>query len=210
MIDIASIREKILTDDAFVLAETKKLQYLYGLKHEIRYDLSRAQHDYSESVAEHIYAMHMISDYFLPLEDLDQVLDQTKVKTMISWHDMDELETGDKVSWKKTAADIESEKTAWTAVIPHIPDLLRETVIKAVGEYENLTSPEAKFVKGIDKIEPLFQMYNEKGKQWSHTMGMKRFDADRIKQPYIESFPCMQRFTDVIHDQMEREGFFTD
>lgn len=207
--NIVDTQKKILTDNVFVLSETEKIQYLYGLKHEIRYDLERAAADYSESVAEHIYAMHIISDYFLPLEDPENKLDIAKVKTMITWHDMDELETGDKISWKKTAADIESEKTAWKAVLPHLPELVRDTVILAVEEYENLSTPEAKFVKGIDKIEPLFHMYNAKGKAWSLSMKMTRYDADRIKLKYIEQFPYMQRFTSVVHDAMEAEGFFT-
>gem|GEM_PF-5548305 len=39
-------------------------------------------------------------------------------------------------------------------------------------------------------------------------MGLTREDADRIKRPYIEHFPYMSRFTNVVHDQMEKEGFF--
>jgi len=204
----ADIQQKILTDDDFVLSETKKIQYLYGLKHEIRYDLSRPNMDFSESVAEHVYGMHIISDYFLPLEDPEGLLDIAKIKTIITWHDMDELETGDKVSWKKTAADIESEKTAWMEVVPHLPDLVKDTVTRAVEDYESLASPEARFVKGVDKVEPLFQIYNHKGKEWSLNASMTRDDADRIKTQFIKDFPYMQRFTTVVHDAMEREGFF--
>ena len=210
MTDIAPTREKILTDDAFVLEETKKIQYLFGLKHEIRYGLDRTAHDFTESVAEHVYAMHIVSDYFLPLEKGAADLNISEIRQMITWHDIDELETGDTISWKKTPEQIANEKTAWQAVIPKLPTHISQVVSAVVSNYETRTTAEAKFVKAIDKVEPIFHLYTPNGKRWCEEVGMTRHNADRVKLPFVKEFPLIERFIMVVHDQMEKEGFFVD
>ena len=50
-----------------IMEDLKRLQYLYGLKKEIRYAQTRTQDDSTESVAEHIYGMHICGVYFLAL-----------------------------------------------------------------------------------------------------------------------------------------------
>jgi 5'-deoxynucleotidase YfbR-like HD superfamily hydrolase len=206
--DIATIREKILSDDAFVLAETKKIQYLFGLKYEIRYGLERTPEDFTESVADHVYAMHIVSDYFLPIEQNTSNLNIPRMRQMITWHDIDELETGDVISWQKSPEQIANEEIAWQEVLPHIPAHLSETVTDVVGDYESRISLEAKYVKAIDKVEPIFHLYTAKGKAWSQGVGLTRNNADRVKLPHVKEFPYIKRFIDVVHNQMESEGFF--
>lgn len=72
MEQLEQIRKNILESDEFVLSETGKIQYLYGLKHETRYIVERNEDVASESVAEHVYALHILADYFLPLEDIER------------------------------------------------------------------------------------------------------------------------------------------
>ena len=79
--------------DEEVLEEVKKIQYLYTLKREIRYAETRC--DETESVAEHIYGMHICAMYFLPLEDPLCTWDKSRIFQMITLHDIDEIETGD-------------------------------------------------------------------------------------------------------------------
>lgn len=204
--NIDDTREKILHNDAFVLSEVKKLQYFYGLKYEIRYDQDRGEHVYSESVAEHVYAMNLLADYFLALEDTQ--LDSNQIRQTITWHDMDELKTGDIISWKKTPEQVAHEQEAWQAVVPELPDILQNQVSTLVADYEQQRTAEGKFVKAIDKIEPLFHLYNAAGKTWCTDQKLTRHDSERIKYPYIAFSPYIERFCTVIHDAMEQEGFF--
>ena len=60
------IVEKIMTDEAFVLHEINTLASYYQLKHTIRWAHTRTE-DETESVAEHIFGMHILIDYFYPL-----------------------------------------------------------------------------------------------------------------------------------------------
>ena len=62
-----------------VLADLNRLQYLYRLKEVIRYDEERTEIDTSESVAEHVYGMFILTEYFLPLEDPDKQLSKERI-----------------------------------------------------------------------------------------------------------------------------------
>lgn len=207
---VSEIREKILTDDEFVMSETKKLRYARKLKEVIRYDLERDDHDFTESVAEHTHTMQVIADYFLRLEPKAASLDWLKVKTMITWHDMDEIETGDTVSWKKSPEDIAAERVAWKATVIHLPEILIEDISSIVDEYEALESGEAKFVKAIDKLDPLFYIHSDNGKKWMRERDLDFTTSEQHKIKHIEPFPIMKRFMDVIHAKMIEENFFKD
>ena len=113
---LQAIREQILTSEDFVLSELRRIQYTYTLKHVIRYGIDRTEEYETESVAEHIYGLHVLADYFLPLEDLDSVMNQRRVHDLIQYHDIDEIETGDIVSYLKTDKDREEGKQALTTV----------------------------------------------------------------------------------------------
>lgn len=195
------------TED-FVLEELKKIQYLFGLKRVIRYAEDRTDDDSTESVAEHVYAMHVLADYFLPLEDSSQLLNWKKVHDMIRYHDIDELETGDKVGYLKTSADRANETPAAERVIKNMPASLQATVSALIEEYDALSSAEAKFVKAIDRIEPMFHLYDKRGKAVLERLGTTRAQNDSIKTKYVAPYPFIKRFFEVGTNAMEKEGFF--
>lgn len=191
-----------------ILNAVAEIQYLYGLKYEIRYELTRRQEDFSESVAEHIYGMHVICQFFLPLEDTRSEWDHNKIRQIITWHDIDEVETGDMIGWKKTAADRAREKEAGDRVVARMPKIFREEVGALLDEYNKQETIEARFVKAIDKIEPLFHIYNPKGKALAHNVGLTFDASNRIKEPYVASFPHIKHYSETIQAIMAEEGFF--
>jgi len=154
--------------------------------------------------------MHILADYFLMLEDPECKMNHLDIKTTISWHDMDELETGDKISWKKTLEDIAKELTAWKDALIHIPELLQEKISLLIEQYESKSTDEAKFVKAIDKFEPLVHMLDPLGR--ARYIGLKiKFNlAESHKIPHIKPFPYMNRFMTVIHQEMRKQGYFAD
>lgn len=203
-----NIQEKILADDAFVIEETKKLQYLYGLKNEIRYNATRAEEIETESVAEHVYGMHILATYFLLLEDEDKKMDWQKVFEMVTFHDIDEVETGDMIGYLKTPEIRANETTAALRVIGKSPTVIKERVSSLLHEYDELKSAEAIFVKAIDRIEPIFHLLNENGRKIIKKNHTTREQSDSIKRAYVESYPYMKRFFEVLSDQMEKESYY--
>ena len=188
-------KEKILDD-------VKKLRYFYKLKEVTRYNTPRVAEDDTESVAEHLYGMQLLTHYFFPLEDVAGILDRGKVSALITMHDIDEIETGDYVSYIKTEAHRIEAEAAMPKVLSMAPEHLTETITNLVHEYETQETAEAKLVKAIDKIEPLLQIYTEKGRAIMIRNKCTKEDSLRIKTPYIEEFPYIKKFALVLHEEL--------
>lgn len=208
MTKISDIQKQILESDNFVLSETKKIQYTYGLKHETRYIVDRNEEVDSESVAEHVYGLHVLADYFLPIEDTEHTMDWMKVHQMVQYHDIDEIETGDKIGYLKTDEDRAKEAQAAKRVIQNFPSHLQQNLETTLEEYEAQESKEAIFTKAIDRIEPLFQLYNQNGKKILEIQQTTKEQSISLKDSFIRPFPYMYRFFEVIETTMEKEGFF--
>lgn len=192
----------------YILSEVRKLQYLYGLKHEIRYGQKRPDNDLTESVAEHLYGMNLLAHYFLPLEDRAGKWDRAKIFTMITVHDLDEIETGDTIGYLKTSEMYEAEKAATERVLLNAPDHLQANFLNHLVEYDAQVSAEARFVKAIDRFEPLVQIYSEFGRDILNKIHTKPEESERIKAPYLKPFPFMYSYYRTIHHAMIDEGYF--
>src|SRR3989338_2874631 len=168
----------------FILEEVKRLQYLYALKREIRYGQKRPDNDLTESVAEHIYGMHLLAHYFLPLENPTGDWDALKILSMITIHDLDEIETGDTIAYLKNDEMYAAEKLA------------RETVINNCPlHFKN-------------KLEPLIQIYSPFGKTIIEKNKTTAANSEISKEIPIRPFPTMYRYYRTIHEKMIEEGYF--
>lgn len=197
-------REKILED-------LERLQYLYKLKEVIRYDATRTETDTTESVAEHLFGMCLLTEYFLPFEDPTNTLSREKIFQMILFHDIDEIETGDVLGYRKTDADRARELEAMRRVLNQAPSHMQELINARVTEYEQKETPEAKFAKAIDKVEPLVQIYNEKWKSVLLKNKTTAEESERIKTPYIQDFPYIKAFAITIHNELiDNKCYWTD
>lgn len=191
-----------------IIEDVAKLQYLYKLKEVTRYDISRLETDNTESVAEHLYGMYLLAQYFLPLEDPKCTLDHARIYRLITIHDFDEIETGDYISYIKTDVHrIESEQ-ALPIVLAQVPEHIKESVTALSTEYETQASAEARFVKAIDKIEPLLQVYNEKGRAILSRNKCTAEDSLRIKSKYIEHVPFIKVFALTLHQILIDGGYY--
>lgn len=191
-----------------ILEDTAKLQYLYGLKKVIRYNQGRQQTDSTESVAEHVYGMHILAQYFLPLEDTENTWDRARIYEMITIHDIDEIETGDVLGYTKTAETRALELASMKRTIDKSPEHLKSRMKDLAEEYEARETPEAKFAKAIDKIEPLFQIFNEEGRQILRTNKTTAEQSLRIKTPYVTEFPFIKKCAEIIHDELVAGDYF--
>jgi len=206
--EIKAVKEKILTDEKFVISEIKKIQTLYKLKGVIRYNQARRIESHTESVAEHIYAMHILVDYFLPLEDEKGRWNKLKIHQMVQYHDLDEIETGDIVGYRKTNQQQAVEYEMSQKVTAKLSCVLQAEIQKIIAEYHHQQTIEARFAKAIDKIEPVFHLYNENGKIIMAELKTTKEQHDSVKIPYVKDFPVLKRFAEVSTDIFEKEGFY--
>ena len=84
-----------------ILDEIARIKYLYKVKGIIRYGKERDPWERAESVAEHVFGMQILINYFLPYEDPRGLLDRTRMLDMSLIHDIDEIENGDIINYKK-------------------------------------------------------------------------------------------------------------
>lgn len=103
-----------------------------------------------------------------------------------------------------------AEEEARVSVLQSIPESMRTILTPILHEYEARETIEAKFVKAIDKIEPVVHLLNPIGKDLLNRMGTTRAQHDSIKLPYFKPFPVINRFYDVAIEKMDSEGYFRD
>lgn len=200
-------RKRILENDEFVLSEMRKIQELYKMKSIIRYNHTRKEEIDTESDAEHVYGMFVLVDYFLPLESTGD-WDYVKIQQMALYHDIDEILTGDKIGYLKTDVDRAQEYNAQQEIVKMLPELMQEKVNMVLEEYEERETAEAKFVKAIDKIEPLFHLINENGKEILHRNKTTQSQSRSVKDKYVEEFPYIKRFNVILNQHMAENGYF--
>jgi len=188
----------------------EQIQYLYKLKQETRYDQKRSSNDQAESVAEHVWGMHVLATYFLPLENPEGSWNRGRIMEMITWHDIDEVETGDTVSFHKDRSVPATEGKTAKRVIEKAPSHMQPPIFELLTEYERQETIEAKFVKAIDKIEPVFHLMNDQGKAIMHGLNTRKSDHIAIREKYVAPFPFIKFFHEVSLEIFTERGCFVD
>ena len=110
------------------------------LKHILRTGWVRAGVDAPESVAAHSWGMSILAMHLCPEE-----LDRIRVLEMCLVHDLPEVEVGDLTPHDDTSTKSQDEHAAMTRLAPQWLALFEE--------YEAQVTPEAKFVKHLDKLD---------------------------------------------------------
>ncbi len=198
------LTQKLLTDDVFLRQQLDLFVTYFNLKHTIRWAKNR-DGDYTESVAEHVFGMQVLLNYFLPLIDTEKEFDINLVYHMATWHDMAEAVVSDMTTKLKTRAHEAAEKEAEQMLIETAPGHLKDMLRTIYTTYDIRDSVEAKFVKAIDKMEPMFHLYFLKHKGISVPDHYQmQWEADEYREHrarYVDTFPVLKRFDDVLYEE---------
>lgn len=151
-----------------------------------------------ESVAEHTWMMALLALVIMP--QLKQKLDQTKVLKMIIIHDLAEAVTADMPIWEgveNKAVKIAAEKKAITKILAHLDEATQQELLHLWEEYEERTSPEARFVKAIDTMDVITQHNVAPLETWE--------DNDYLWQlsPLQNSFFDVDEFVRKVKDEID-------
>lgn len=192
----------------YILEEIKRIKYLYKMKGVFRYGQTRDPYQRAESNAEHLYGMMVLCNYFLPLEDPDGTMDKQRIYDLIMVHDIDEIESGDVISYQKTDADREQAKVDLETSLSAIPESLEQSYRSLITEYEQQQTLESRFTKALDKIEPSFECFDRYGKELLHKMQTTAEQHFLNKRQFIEHYPVIIKYMDVLLDELETQGYF--
>ena len=185
------------SSDREVLDEMEKIRVLYMLKRTLRYSSVRDHSTHSESVAEHIFAMEVVAQYFLPLEDSRGKLDRIRIPELILFHELGEIETGDILFHRKNDAHRAEERQAAERVAKKLPVSLQNIAIERLREFDACGTPEARFADAIDKVEPIFEMYDESVLPAFRSLHITRHMAVNGKREATEKYPYMRLCLDA-------------
>lgn len=207
--------ELLNSSEEELLQEVRRLQYIFGHSQIIRHGLNRDTEEYqTQSVAEHIYNMMILAQYFRPLEDPAGEWDWEKIHRMILWHDAGELETGDIVTHHKDENHEIQERQAHEQVIDNSPDILQKNIRHTLDEFEYQASPEARFVKSLDKLEVCISTYSKHGKhRFVNAVGASREVVDGYIASHlaiVEEFPVIKKMIQVIHSRLLEEQYYKE
>jgi len=206
------IYDRLVSDTEYVSQEIEKLLVYYQLKHTLRWNDDSSVIDEKESVAEHTYGMFVLCNYFLPLQETP--LDQNVINRLILWHDMSEALVDDMTTLSKTDEHRQREKTAETALVDTAPQHMQESMRDCFRVYNAQETAEARFVKALDKLEPLFHIRFQSSKLSSQAKSedliltaavMDKYQQNRL--PYIEPFPDILAFSLVLSQEIKNSDY---
>jgi len=131
--------------------------------------------DRPENDAEHSWHLAMMT--IVLAEHSDVPVDVLKVLKMVLIHDIVEIDAGDTFIYdtQKNHSNTENELIAAKRIFGLLPDEQANELIAIWQEFESGETPEARFAKAMDRIEPLLQNTSNNGGTW------REFDVDYSK-----------------------------
>ncbi len=120
-----------------------------------------------ESTAEHSFSLAMAVLCLCSFSN--QPIDTIKTVKMALFHDLAEALTGDTLHYNKEISDSAkaSEIEAMKKMILPLQDTeLSKEIMNLWDEFENGDSPEAIFLRGLDRFLPMYHNYKTAGHTW--------------------------------------------
>lgn len=119
-----------------------------------------------ENDAEH--AWHMAIMAILLSEYANQEIDVLKTVTMLLIHDIVEIDAGDAFAYDEEAQSTqrEREQKAADRIFGMLPEDQREKLHSIWEEFEAMETPEAKFARTLDNVQPTMLNAASGGKGW--------------------------------------------
>jgi len=150
----------------------------------------------TESVAEHSWSLATMAIILCP--KYFPQLDFKKVLTMCLIHDLGEIINGDiPAPLQANLPDKnKQEREDFKSVVSSLPDSVSQELLLFWDEYESASSPEARLVKALDKIETIIQ----------HNQGNNAPDFDhdfdlKYGQQYMDFDPVINELRSMVDEE---------
>ncbi len=181
------------------IMEIDKLKGIYRQTYLL--DTSRKEND-----AEHSW--HLAVMALLLAEYAREELDLLKVLKMVILHDLVEIDAGDSFCYDDAAicdkAEREEEAAARLfALLP--PDQERE--LRGLwDEFEERSTPEARFAASLDRLQPLMHNYHTRGKSWLEH-GVTRDKVIKRNNYIQEGSPRLWKYAEELIETAVEKGY---
>lgn len=164
------MKDRLKNQINFIL-EIDKLKNIY--RQSLLLDGKRREND-----AEHSWHIAIMALVLQEYSNFD--VDILKVIKMLILHDIVEIDAGDVVIFdtQKRKEQANVEKDAANRIFGKLPIDQRKEFINLWNEFEELKTPESKYARVLDRLEPILLNYYSGGRAWK--------DANITKQQVIE------------------------
>lgn len=123
-------------------------------------------HGRNENDAEH--AWHMAVMAYLLQEYSNEKIDVARVMLMCLIHDVVEIDAGDTYAYDTEGLKTQKarENAAKERIYSLLPDDQKEKLVEIFDEFEERKTPEAKFARALDNLQPLLLNNSNDGGDW--------------------------------------------
>lgn len=123
--------------------------------------------DRNENDAEHSWHLALMA--IVLAEHSNEKIDLLKVLKMVLIHDIVEIDAGDTFIYdmQKNHSNTDEERQAANRIFGLLPVEQGEELIAVWEEFEAGKTPEAKFARAMDRLEPLLQNSSNNGGTWN-------------------------------------------
>jgi putative hydrolase of HD superfamily len=134
----------------------------------------------------------MILGAMIAAEYMPEPFDLSRAIELIAIHDLVEIDAGDTFAYDLTGYEtkIERERAAADRVFGLLPDDQAARLRGLWEEFEEHTTPEARFANAIDRLQPLLQNAYSGGGSWS-AHGVTREQVLRRMGPIEATLPAL-------------------
>jgi putative hydrolase of HD superfamily len=137
----------------------------------------------------------------------DSAIDITKVVRMVLMHVLVEIDTGDVFIYDEEArvAQAQREEEAAERIFGLLPDDQAREFRALWEEFEARETPEARYARALDRLQPLLLNYRSGGLAWRQH-GISAAQVRRINRSIEDGAPPLWEFARGLIREAEKEG----
>ncbi|MEL6610037.1 MAG: HD domain-containing protein [Pseudomonadota bacterium] len=182
-----------MTADALKLVERKNVLHS-GARRE-----NTAEHSW------HLAVMGLVFAEYAPPE-----VNMTRVHQLLVLHDLVEIDAGDHWELASDAAEIAGkEAAAADRIFAKLPEDQAKPLRALSDEFTARQTPEARFAKALDALQPMLLVWGPGGSGETHTPLTARQMRD-LKRPYLADYPALWALAEALLDNAVATGTLPD
>lgn len=138
-------------------------------------------------------------------------LDLLHVMKMLLIHDLVEIDAGDTFLYGDhlDSEKYEAEQEAAKRIFGLLPPEQGQSLLEIWEEFESMSTPEAKFAKAVDSLQPILMAYGNEGASWKKHNLHKTDVLEKKKKIQLGS-EHLWKLTQELLDEASERGYFGD